>query len=94
MVDTARAPSGFATWEPLVRQRFQPSIHTRVGGVCLFAESSMPTAEGMATLTQAKLLTNLHAKAHLPAWIDSAIEAAGAKYKAIRRAADMPQQSG
>ena len=37
MMDMKATRSGMKSWVALLRRRFQPHIHTRVGGVCLFA---------------------------------------------------------
>jgi hypothetical protein len=81
MVEMARAPGGFHSWGPAVRRRFQPAIHTRVGGVCLFSSGLVPTDRGEASLFQTKLIANRHAKIPLPAWIKTTVEAAGEKFE-------------
>jgi hypothetical protein len=60
-------------WEPLVRRRFQPNIHTRVGGVCLFDGGMVPAGNGSDWQIQAHLIVNSHAKSALPPWISAAI---------------------
>ena len=37
MVEMAAAPGAFRSWEAIIRRRFQPAMHTRVGGVVLFS---------------------------------------------------------
>ena len=75
MIEMGRAPGGFRTWEPLLQRRFQPAIHTRVGGVYLFTSGLNPTPLGEAVLFETKLITNTHARMPLPAWIATACAA-------------------
>jgi hypothetical protein len=82
MVEMENALGGFAAWDPLLRRRFQPTINTRVGGVCLFESHRLPTEAGLAAVTQTKLLLNPYAKNPLPAWIERAVSAAGAAWRA------------
>jgi hypothetical protein len=81
MVDLHQVPGGFQSWEPLLRRRFQPSIHTRVSGVCLFASSICSTPSGLASMTQTKLLRNPQAKMPLPDWLITALDVAGDDYR-------------
>jgi hypothetical protein len=83
MVDMTETQTGFASWEPLVNRRFQPAIHTRVGGVCLFSSGTLPTQDGLAVLSQTKLLLNPHANIVLPRWVDAALTSAGAEFKRV-----------
>ena len=74
MIEGPSSASELKVWSPLVQRRFQPRIHTRVSGVCLFAGGMVPVAGRYNWLVQAKLLTNPHAKAPLPDWIRAAVE--------------------
>jgi hypothetical protein len=69
MVQMSRAPGGFQTWEPILRQRLQPNLHTRVGGVCLFDSGFNPTAQGEAWIPRTKVISNPNATRPLPDWI-------------------------
>lgn len=85
MLEMSEAMSGFKTWEPLLRRRFQPTLHTRVSAVCLFTSRVLVwTVEGQAWLPQIKLLVNPHAKLSLPSWISQALKEAGAGYGRLR----------
>jgi hypothetical protein len=81
MVDMAHAPGGFTSWVPLIQRRFQPSIHTRVGAVCLFSGGSILAEGGAVIVSQTKLLSNPHARTPLPAWISNGLINAGAGYR-------------
>jgi hypothetical protein len=73
MIEMSRAQSGFKSWEPLLKRRFQPRIHTRVSGVCLFSGGFFSTESGEAWLPATKLLLNPFASLGLPAWIGDAL---------------------
>lgn len=83
MVDMSSAMSGFKSWESLIHRRFQPDIHTRVGGMCLFGGGFVSTPEGEAWLLKTKLHVNSHAKLHLPLWIRDTLKEAGAQYQRL-----------
>jgi hypothetical protein len=83
MVHMGNTPGGFRTWEPLIRRRFQPAVHTRVGGVCLFSSGTLLTEAGFAVLSQTKLIANPHARSPLPHWIESTIACYGAEYQSV-----------
>jgi hypothetical protein len=83
MIDVGSAPGAFRDWEPLIRRRFQPTLNTRVGGVCLFNSGLTLTPGGGACLSQTKLLINPHARVPLPSWVIETIVAAGAEYDGI-----------
>jgi hypothetical protein len=85
MVEMARAPGGFHSWGPVVQRRFQPAMHTRVGGVCLFSSGLVPTDQGEASLFQTKLIINQHARIPLPEWNKTTIDAAGEKFELSTR---------
>jgi len=69
MVQVSHAPGAFRTWEPILRRRLQPNIHTRVSAVCLFSSGRESTAEGEALVPRAKLISNPNASRPLPDWI-------------------------
>jgi hypothetical protein len=66
MVDMTNTKTGFKSWEPLIKRRFQPTIQTQVGGVCLFSSGILLTSTGFAVPSQTKLLLNPHATLPLP----------------------------
>lgn len=73
MVDATREPTAFGSWGPDLVRRFQPTVHTRVGGLCLFAPRLLPSANGLLWVPQVRLHLNLHAKLPLPEWISTAL---------------------
>ena len=77
----SRAPSGMATWAPMLKRRFQPNLHTRVGGVCLYFQGLLLTPAGMALLTETNIIENPHAKMPLPAWVRNRLEAVGYEFR-------------
>ena len=81
MIHMGNAPGGFSSWEPLIRRRFQPSVHTRVGAVCLFSAGTLPTERGFVILSQTKVLVNPHASTPLPSWIEKTLIAAGEEFR-------------
>ena len=70
MVQMWRAPGGFRTWEPILRRRLQPRLHTRVSAVCLFQSGLEPTPDGEAWIPHTRIVSNSHAVRPLPNWID------------------------
>jgi hypothetical protein len=81
IMDLSRAPGAFKSWEPLLKRRFQPQIHTRVSAVCLFGGGLLMTPAGEAWLPETKLLLNRHATFPLPSWIETALIEAGAEFR-------------
>lgn len=69
MVQTAHALGAFKTWEPILRRRLQPSLHTRVSAICLFHSGLEFTENGQAWIPRTKLILNPYAKHPLPGWI-------------------------
>src|SRR5262249_31981590 len=82
MIDSANVPGGFQVWEALIARRFQPAIHTRVGGIGLVAGRAKVTDTGLAVFYQAKLIMNPNAKIPLPTWIVETFQALQAEFKA------------
>lgn len=76
MVQMSRAPGGIKSWEPILRQRFQPNLHTRVSAVCLFRSGHQPTPDGEAWIPETRLISNPQAHFPLPAWITDALSKA------------------
>jgi hypothetical protein len=83
MIDVGSAPGAFREWEPLIKQRFQPTIGTRVSGVCLFSSGVILTPDGAAYPSETRLLVNPHAKVRLPPWVSETIAGAGAEYERV-----------
>jgi hypothetical protein len=73
MISGPSSEKELEVWGPIVRRRFQPNIHTRVGGVCLFDGGMVPAGNGADWQIQAHLIVNPHAKSALPSWIAQAI---------------------
>jgi hypothetical protein len=69
MVQVSRARGGIRSWEPILKRRFQPDIHTRVSAVCLFRSGHEPTPAGEAWIPKMTLIQNPHARRQLPPWI-------------------------
>ncbi len=86
MVDMLNAIAGMKTWRPLLLRRFQPSMHTRVGGVGLFQWGMLLTPQGEATLPDTSFVSNPYAALPLPAWIPRALEQAGAEARTLHQA--------
>lgn len=80
MVQMSHVSGGFKSWEPILRRRFQPALHTRVCAVCLFSSGLLPTPEGEAWLPQTKLIDNPYSRLALPSWIADALKEAGAEF--------------
>jgi hypothetical protein len=77
MVDAANASGSSQVWESLIHRRFQPSIHRRVSGVCLFEGGMIPAESRYDWLLHTKLITNPHAQVRLPDWLQAAVVSAG-----------------
>jgi hypothetical protein len=80
MMGLSRAPGAFKSWEPLLKRRFQPQMHTRVSAVCFFGGGLLTTPGGAAWLPETKLLLNPHATLPLPSWIERTLTEAGAEF--------------
>jgi hypothetical protein len=52
MVQMAGAPGGIVSWDPIIKRRFQPTIHTRVSAVCLFHSDHELTGDGEAWIAK------------------------------------------
>jgi len=73
MIDTTGAPGGFTSWESLLRARLQPSLYTRVSGICLFRSGMFSTNTGVAWEAETRIVANPHTQLRLPEWITSNI---------------------
>jgi hypothetical protein len=83
MIDVASSSGAFESWSALIKRRFQPTIHTRISGVCLFEGAGVPTEKGYDWLLRTLLVTNPYARFPLPAWIQSAVTSAGKEFERI-----------
>jgi len=69
MIDMSGTRGGMANWVPLLRRRLQPTIHTRVSGICLFASGTELISTGVGLLFTYRTIDNPHAVHPLPRWI-------------------------
>ena len=69
IIDMTSVPGGFREWEPLLLRRLQPSLHTRVSGICLVRWGTHSTPEGEAVVPDVQLIENSHAVMPLPKWL-------------------------
>jgi hypothetical protein len=74
MIDMGQAPGGTRAWDPLIRRRLQPTLHTRVGAVGLFMSGIHGTEAGEAWIPEVVLIENSHARLPLPSWLLSRLE--------------------
>jgi hypothetical protein len=86
MVDMTGKRSEMRGWELLLRRRLQPNVHTRVGGVCLFAKGTELGAMGPQVLFNFGTVENPHAAQPLPPWIFTGLQKLGAVDDAKRSA--------
>ena len=89
MVDASGEPTAFASWAPVLSRRFQPSIRTWVGGLCLFAPQMLLVNDNFLWIPQVQLHVNPHAKLALPQWLQQALDEAARDFgmclQAVRR---------
>jgi len=76
MISGPSSESELSVWRPLILRRFQPGIHTRIGGVCLFDGGMVPSGNKTGWEIQAHLILNRHAASPLPPWIEETVTAA------------------
>jgi hypothetical protein len=69
IIDMHSVPWGIGDWAPLLRRRLQPSIHTRVSGICLVKWGTRSTSDGEAVVPEVLLIENPHAVMPLPEWL-------------------------
>jgi hypothetical protein len=74
MVQMSRTPGGIESWEPVLKCRFQPTLHTRVSAACLFRSGHELTPDGEAWVPEIKLIPNPHAALPLPPWMIEAFK--------------------
>lgn len=63
-------------WSELIQRRFQPSMHTRVGCVCLFEGEMMPVENRYSWAIRAQMVINPYAQVPLPTWIQDTVASA------------------
>jgi hypothetical protein len=76
MIAGPSSESELRVWRPLILRRFQPRIHTRISGVCLFEGGMVPSGNKTSWEIQAHLILNPHAASPLPSWIEETITGA------------------
>jgi hypothetical protein len=69
MLQTSGATGAFKLWEPMLRKRLQPKLHTRVSAICLFESGMHPQETGVEWRPETKVLANENAALKLPQWI-------------------------
>jgi hypothetical protein len=69
MAGVGGAAGAMETWKPALLRRFQPKIHTRVGGVCLWRGGLLTTPKGEDQVFETKIILNQHARFPLQSWI-------------------------
>ncbi|MEU7660856.1 hypothetical protein [Streptomyces lincolnensis] len=74
MVDVSGALGAMKTWRAVIERRFQPSMYTRVSGVCLFSSGVHLADGGYEWRPETQLIRNPHARIALPEWIAEQIE--------------------
>jgi len=58
-------------WRSLIERSFSPKIRTRISAVLLFSTASLPGQHGIEIRTAGHLVKNPHARAALPAWLET-----------------------
>jgi hypothetical protein len=81
MINASGGEGRFQAWASLIGKRFQPELHTRVSGVCLFEGSMVPNGSQYDWLVQTKLVVNDRAGFQLPSWIQATIKEAGEQFE-------------
>jgi hypothetical protein len=84
MINVANSPGNFDAWASFILPRFQPALHTRVSGVCLFSECVLGSTPGYDYVVDARLLVNPHAKRPLPGWIGPLLASASQEFNLKR----------
>lgn len=74
MVQVSAASGATSTWKPAIERRFQPNIHTRVSGVCIWTTQLVNTPRGEDWQFWAELIANPHARHPLPQWITQQLQ--------------------
>jgi hypothetical protein len=73
MLYVGRATGAMHNWAAVMTRQFQPSKHTRVGGVCLFDAGFTPTTAGEEWRTRTQLVVHPYAAIPLPEWVEQAL---------------------
>jgi len=73
MANMSSAPGGLKAWEPLLLHRFQPTQHTRVTAVFMWAPGFGPSDHGLTRKLHTRLVINPHSVHSLPSWARSAL---------------------
>jgi hypothetical protein len=92
MMDMTDAHVGMQGWVRLLRRRLQPNVHTRVGGICLFAKALELGAAGLHILFEFATVENSNAGQSLPPWILEDLRKLAAMDNAKRATPRGPQQ--
>jgi hypothetical protein len=69
MMDMTKSNAGMKYWKSFLLRRFQPNVHTRVGGVCMFSSGIESGHTGIHLLFNLVTVENKHATNPLPGWI-------------------------
>jgi len=85
MVDVSGEPTAFSSWGVILARRFQPGIHTRVSGVCLFAPQLLPLDNGIIWIPRVQLHVNPNARLALPSWITGSLKDAANDFGTLLR---------
>jgi len=81
MIAGPSSGSELRVWRPLILRRFQPGIHTRIGGVCLFEGGMVPSGTKTGWEIQAHLISNSYAASPLPPWIEETVVSANEAFE-------------
>ncbi|MFC2056851.1 hypothetical protein ACFLTO_04720 [Chloroflexota bacterium] len=92
MVDVSGEPTAFSSWGVILARRFQPGIHTRVSGVCLFAPQLLQVGSNLIWVPNVKLHINPHASYALPRWIADSLKDAANDFGTLLRATGATSQ--
>lgn len=92
MVDVSGEPTAFSSWGTILARRFQPGIHTRVSGVCLFAPQLLPLDNGLIWIPNVQLHINPNARFALPSWIAGSLKDASNDFGTLLRSRGLTQQ--
>lgn len=74
MVDVSGALGAMKTWRTVIERRFQPSMYTRVSGVCLFSSGVHLADAGHEWRAETQLIRNPHANIQVPDWVADQVE--------------------
>jgi hypothetical protein len=69
MMDMTKSNAGMKYWKSFLLRRFQPNVHTRVGGVCMFSSGIELGYTGIHLIFDFVTVENIHATNPLPGWI-------------------------